>query len=154
MCLTLTNANAIIDHHPSLRPAVRGYTRTWHHVSQLTPGDLWRPDPDRDPHTVTEVHHHRNMTGARTIGSQWSTSTPTPTPTASTSSSRPRYSRPADRPPDREGDHPMIAITHAPTDGTVLEGSSRGDGTNHLLKPLTWRWSSKIGASDSMPARF
>ena len=65
MCLTLTNATAVIDHHPSLRPAVRGYTRTWHHVSQLTPGDLWRPDPDRDPHTVTEVHHHRDRNNAR-----------------------------------------------------------------------------------------
>ena len=39
----------------------------------------------------------------------------------------------------------MIAITHTPTDGTVLEGSSRGDGTNHLLKPLTWRWSTGMG---------
>jgi hypothetical protein len=35
----------------------------------------------------------------------------------------------------------MIAITHTPTDGTILEGTTRGDGTNHLLKPLTWRWS-------------
>ena len=38
----------------------------------------------------------------------------------------------------------MIAITHTPTDGTVLKGSSRGDGTNHLLKPLTWRWSAGV----------
>ena len=35
----------------------------------------------------------------------------------------------------------MIAITHTPTDGTILEGTTRGDGTNQLLKPLTWRWS-------------
>ena len=34
----------------------------------------------------------------------------------------------------------MIAITHTPTDGTILEGTTRGDGTNQLLKPLTWRW--------------
>jgi hypothetical protein len=56
MCLTLANASAIIDHHPSLRPAGRAYTRTFHHASQLSPGDLFRPDPDQDPHTITEVH--------------------------------------------------------------------------------------------------
>ena len=31
----------------------------------------------------------------------------------------------------------MITITHTPADGTILEGTTRGDGTNHLLKPLT-----------------
>ena len=61
MCLTLTNATAVIDRQPSPRPAVRGYTRTWHPAAELSPGDLWRPDPDRDPHTVTEVHHLRNQ---------------------------------------------------------------------------------------------
>jgi len=60
MCLTLANASAIIDHHTSLRPAGRGYTRTFHHASQLSPGDLWRPESDQDPHTVTEVHHTRD----------------------------------------------------------------------------------------------
>ena len=40
----------------------------------------------------------------------------------------------------------MIAITHTPTDGTILEGTTRGHGTNHLLKPLTWRWSTHLGA--------
>ena len=40
----------------------------------------------------------------------------------------------------------MIAITHTPADGTILEGTTRGDGTNHLLKPLTWRWSTNLGA--------
>ena len=35
----------------------------------------------------------------------------------------------------------MIAISHTPTDGTILEGTTRWDGTNQLLKPLTWRWS-------------
>src|ERR1700710_2572267 len=60
MCLTLTNAAAIIDHQPSPRPAARGYTRTLHPAAELTPGDLWRPDPDQDPHTVTEVHHTPN----------------------------------------------------------------------------------------------
>ncbi len=38
----------------------------------------------------------------------------------------------------------MIAITHTPTDGTILEGTTRGDGTNQLLKPLTWRWSRQL----------
>jgi len=38
----------------------------------------------------------------------------------------------------------MIAITHTPADGTVLEGTTRGDGTNQLLKPLTWRWSRQL----------
>ena len=55
-----TNAAAIMDYQPSQCPALRGYTRTLHPVSELTPGDLWRPDPDRDPHTVTEVHHTRD----------------------------------------------------------------------------------------------
>ena len=63
MCLTLTNATTIIDHHPSHRAAARGYTRTLHPAAELTPGDLWRPDPDRDPHTVTEVHHTRDRKG-------------------------------------------------------------------------------------------
>ena len=63
MCLTLTNATAVIDHQPSPRPAVRGDTRTWHPAAELSPGDLWRPDPDRDPHTVTEVHHTRDRKG-------------------------------------------------------------------------------------------
>ena len=39
----------------------------------------------------------------------------------------------------------MIAITHTPATGTTLEGARRGDGTNQLLKPLGWRWSTKIG---------
>jgi hypothetical protein len=69
MCLTLANASAIIDHHPSLRPTGRGYTRTFHHASQLAPGDLWRPDPDQDPHTVTEVHRTRD----RRYGPDWIT---------------------------------------------------------------------------------
>jgi len=38
----------------------------------------------------------------------------------------------------------MIAITHTPADGTILDGTSKGDGTNHLLKPLTWRWSRQL----------
>ena len=63
MTLTLRNATAIIDHHPTGRPATQRYTRTWHHASQLNPGDLWRPDPDQPPHTVTEVHRTRVWNG-------------------------------------------------------------------------------------------
>ena len=69
MCLTLADATAIIDHYPSLRPAGRAYTRTWHHAAQLSPGDLFRPEPDRDPHTVTEVHRTRD----RSNGPDWIT---------------------------------------------------------------------------------
>ena len=69
MCLTLANASAIIDHHPALRAAGRGYTRTFHHASQFSPGDLWRPDPDQDPHTVTEAHRTRD----RKYGPDWIT---------------------------------------------------------------------------------
>ena len=29
----------------------------------------------------------------------------------------------------------MIAITHTPTDGTILEGTTRGDGTNRGVGP-------------------
>jgi hypothetical protein len=56
MCLTLANATAINDHHPSPRLGGRGHTRTFHLASQLSPGDMWLPDPNLDPHTVTEVH--------------------------------------------------------------------------------------------------
>jgi len=38
----------------------------------------------------------------------------------------------------------MIAITHTPATGITLEGTTRGDGTNQLLKPLGWRWSANI----------
>jgi len=35
----------------------------------------------------------------------------------------------------------MIAITRTPTGGSILQGTTRGAGTNQLLKPLGWRWS-------------
>jgi len=38
----------------------------------------------------------------------------------------------------------MIAITHTPATGITLEGTTRGDGTNQLLKPHGWRWSAKL----------
>ena len=33
----------------------------------------------------------------------------------------------------------MITITHAPADGTILEGTTRGDGTNQLSQTLGLR---------------
>lgn len=41
----------------------------------------------------------------------------------------------------------MIAITHTPAGGTILEGTTKGDGTNHILKTGGhWRWSRNLGA--------
>lgn len=57
MCLTLANAAAVIDHRCPPPPA-RSYTRTRHHAGHLTPGDVWRPDPDQQLRTVTAIHHH------------------------------------------------------------------------------------------------
>ena len=65
MCLTLANTTAIIDHHTSQRPTGRAYTRMFHHAAQLSPGDLFRPVPDRGPHTVTEVHRTRDRRNGR-----------------------------------------------------------------------------------------
>ena len=47
----------------------------------------------------------------------------------------------------------MIAITHTPADGAILEGTTRGDGTNQLLKPLTWRWSRQLAVWYLCPRR-
>lgn len=38
----------------------------------------------------------------------------------------------------------MIEITHSRAGGSLLNGTSRGDGTAQLLKPLGWRWSRSI----------
>lgn len=38
-----------------------------------------------------------------------------------------------------------LTITHTEADGTLLEGSSRGDGTAELVKALGWRWGRSIG---------
>ena len=46
----------------------------------------------------------------------------------------------------------MIAISHTPTDGTILEGTTRWDGTNQLLKPLTWRWSRRLEVTWNHPS--
>ena len=42
----------------------------------------------------------------------------------------------------------MITITHTPATGTLLEGTTKGDGTNQLLRAggLHWRWSAHLGA--------
>jgi hypothetical protein len=45
----------VLDHHDG-RPPAPGYTRTRHHIGHLCPGDLWCPDPDGSPHTVTTVN--------------------------------------------------------------------------------------------------
>ena len=39
-----------------------------------------------------------------------------------------------------------ITITHTPTDGTLVEGTNRGDGTNTILKSAGFRWFRTLGA--------
>jgi hypothetical protein len=55
MTLTLANAATVHDHHDPTESR-RGYTCTGHHAGYLSPGDLWNPDQDRPPCTVTAVH--------------------------------------------------------------------------------------------------
>lgn len=38
-----------------------------------------------------------------------------------------------------------ITITHTPADGTLVEGTSRGDGTNTILKSVGFRWFRTLG---------
>ena len=42
----------------------------------------------------------------------------------------------------------MITITHTPEAGTLLEGTTKGDGTNHILNSggRTWKWSRNLHA--------
>ena len=40
----------------------------------------------------------------------------------------------------------MLTITHTAAEGTLIEGTSRADGTNHILKACGWRWSRNLGA--------
>ncbi|PPF32443.1 hypothetical protein C5D04_10330 [Rathayibacter sp. AY1D2] len=40
----------------------------------------------------------------------------------------------------------MLTITHTPEAGTIIEGTSRGDGTAEILKANGWRWGRSIGA--------
>lgn len=39
-----------------------------------------------------------------------------------------------------------LVITHDAPSGTLLDGTSRGDGVAALIKPLGWRWSATVGA--------
>lgn len=39
----------------------------------------------------------------------------------------------------------MLTITHSPAEGTLIEGTSRGDGTAEILKTNGWRWSRQLG---------
>ena len=57
MCLTVANAATVLDHR-EVPPPARGYTRTRHHAGHLMPGDLWRPGPGGQPHTVIDVVRH------------------------------------------------------------------------------------------------
>lgn len=38
-----------------------------------------------------------------------------------------------------------ITITHTPSAGTLLEGTSRGDGVNEILKAHGWKWGRGLG---------
>lgn len=40
----------------------------------------------------------------------------------------------------------MLTITHTREDGTLIDGTTRGDGTNVVLKANGWRWSRQLGA--------
>lgn len=39
-----------------------------------------------------------------------------------------------------------LTITHTPEDGTLIEGTSKGDGSAEALKANGWRWSRGLGA--------
>ncbi|QTJ71417.1 DUF3560 domain-containing protein (plasmid) [Rhodococcus sp. ZPP] len=40
----------------------------------------------------------------------------------------------------------MLAINHTEAEGTVIEGTRKGDGTADVLKAYKWRWSRTLGA--------
>lgn len=40
----------------------------------------------------------------------------------------------------------MLTISHTREQGTLLDGTSRGDGTAEIVKPLGWRWFRTLGA--------
>ena len=52
-----------------------------------------------------------------------------------------------------------LTITHTPTDGTLIAGTDRGDGTAPILKARGWRWSRALGtwyvprSRDALPKR-
>lgn len=39
-----------------------------------------------------------------------------------------------------------LTITHNREDGTLIEGTERGDGTAEILKAQGWRWGRSIGS--------
>ncbi len=39
-----------------------------------------------------------------------------------------------------------LTITHTAADGTLIEGTSKGDGTGEILKAGGWRWSRHLGS--------
>lgn len=39
----------------------------------------------------------------------------------------------------------MLTITHTHSDGTLIDGTARGDGTAGILKERRWRWSRHLG---------
>jgi hypothetical protein len=39
-----------------------------------------------------------------------------------------------------------LTITHTHTEGTLIEGTERGDGTAEILKQFGWRWSRNLGS--------
>lgn len=39
-----------------------------------------------------------------------------------------------------------LTITHSPAEGTMIDGTEKGDGTSQVLKAHGWRWGRSIGA--------
>ncbi|WP_431838592.1 DUF3560 domain-containing protein [Cellulomonas sp. Y8] len=39
-----------------------------------------------------------------------------------------------------------LTLTHSPEDGTLIEGTTKGDGTSDVLRAHGWRWSRNLGA--------
>lgn len=40
----------------------------------------------------------------------------------------------------------MLTITHTPAEGTLIEGTTKNDGSNHVLKTNRWRFSRNLGS--------
>lgn len=40
----------------------------------------------------------------------------------------------------------MLTIIHTPAEGTLIEGTTKGDGSNVVLKANRWRWSRNLGS--------
>lgn len=47
--------------------------------------------------------------------------------------------------PDQSASAAMLHVTHTRAEGTLLDGTARGDGTADLLKGHGWRWSRELG---------